>query len=46
MKNCIFVAFLQSDALKHALFSDFALKSDSALKGKKLKITFFSKTTR
>ena len=31
MENHIFVAFWQSDALKHALFSDFALKSDSAL---------------
>ena len=31
MDNHIFVAFWQSDALKGFLFSDFALKSDSAL---------------
>ena len=43
MDNHILVAFWQSDALKGTLFSDFALKSDSALEGKKLQIAFFQK---
>ena len=43
MENHISVAFWQWVALKGALFSDFALKSNSALLSKKLQIAFFQK---
>ena len=43
MKNHILVAFWQWVALKGALFSDFALKSNLALLSKKLQIVFFQK---
>ena len=43
MENHILVAFWQWVALKGALFSDFALKSNSAVLSKKLQIAFFQK---
>ena len=44
MGNHTLGSFGQSVALQGALFTNFALKSDSALQDKKLQINFFQKS--